>query len=57
MTLVMQALRAKINNSMLERIHFLVVKQKSDCTKVDFMGNNAVSTFISKLLFMLLQAF
>lgn len=41
MTLVMQALRAKINSSMLERIHFLVVKQKSDCTKVDIMGNNA----------------
>ncbi|XP_035216657.1 poly [ADP-ribose] polymerase tankyrase-like isoform X2 [Stegodyphus dumicola] len=41
MTLVMQALRSKINHSMLERIHFLVVKQKSDCTKVDFMGNNA----------------
>ncbi|GFT42008.1 poly polymerase tankyrase [Nephila pilipes] len=41
MTLVMQALRSNINNSMLERIHFLVVKQKSDCTKVDFMGNNA----------------
>nr|XP_042896391.1 poly [ADP-ribose] polymerase tankyrase isoform X4 [Parasteatoda tepidariorum] len=41
MTLVMQALRSKINHSMLERIHFLVVKQKSDCTKLDFMGNNA----------------
>ncbi|GFR16104.1 poly polymerase tankyrase [Trichonephila clavata] len=41
MTLVMQALRSNINHSMLERIHFLVVKQKSDCTKVDFMGNNA----------------
>lgn len=41
MTLVMQALRSSINHSMLERIHFLVVKQKSDCTKVDFMGNNA----------------
>ncbi|XP_054722688.1 LOW QUALITY PROTEIN: uncharacterized protein LOC129232581 [Uloborus diversus] len=41
MTLVMQALRSEINHSMLERIHFLVVKQKSDCTKVDFMGNNA----------------
>ncbi|KAF8788729.1 Poly [ADP-ribose] polymerase tankyrase like protein [Argiope bruennichi] len=41
MTLVMQALRSKINSSMLERIHFLVVKQKSDCSKVDLMGNNA----------------
>ncbi|KAG8179654.1 hypothetical protein JTE90_017793 [Oedothorax gibbosus] len=41
MTLSMQALRSKINHSMLERIHFLVVKQKSDVTKVDFVGNNA----------------
>ncbi|CAL1296048.1 unnamed protein product [Larinioides sclopetarius] len=41
MTLVMQALRSRINSSMLERIHFLVVKQKSDCKKVDLMGNNA----------------
>ncbi|GIY73435.1 poly polymerase tankyrase [Caerostris extrusa] len=42
MSLVMQALRSRITHSMLERIHFLVVKQKSDCTKLDFMGNNAL---------------
>lgn len=46
LTLLMQTVKSKICPSMLERVKFLVIKQKSDCSITDYFGNNALHHFV-----------
>ncbi|XP_067142710.1 poly [ADP-ribose] polymerase tankyrase-like isoform X2 [Centruroides vittatus] len=48
LTLLMQTVKSKICPSMLERVKFLVIKQKSDCSVTDYFGNNVLHHFVMR---------